>query len=193
MTLFDRMETANRDTVRPLAARMRPRTLDEFVGQSHIVAPGKLLRRMLEADRISSVVFYGPPGTGKTSLAELIARHTKRVFRSLNAAASGVKELRELLDKARADVSTGGQRTVLFIDELHHFNKQQQNVLLPDVEEGIVALVAATTSNPFFSLIAPLLSRSQIFELQPLAVDDVVKLLERALADSVRGLGSKKM
>src|SRR5580704_15359644 len=184
MALFDRLEAANRDAVRPLAARMRPRTLDEFVGQSHILAPGKLLRRMLEADRISSVVFYGPPGTGKTSLAELIAKHTRRTFRSLNAAAAGVKELREVLDKARDDVSAGGQRTVLFIDELHHFNKQQQNVLLPDVEEGIVALVAATTANPFFSLIAPLLSRSQIFELRPLEVDDVIKLLERALTDS---------
>lgn len=193
MALFDRMEAANRDAVRPLAARMRPRTLDEFVGQSHLLAPGKLLRRMLEADRISSVVFYGPPGTGKTSLAELIAKHTRRTFRSLNAAASGVKELREVLDKAREDVSTGGQRTVLFIDELHHFNKQQQNVLLPDVEEGVVALVAATTANPFFSLIAPLLSRSQIFELQPLSVDDVQPLLRQALADSVRGLGSRKV
>lgn len=193
MALFDRLEAANRESVRPLAARMRPRSLDEFVGQTHILAPGKLLRRMLEADRITSVVFYGPPGTGKTSLAELIAKHTKRTFRSLNAAASGVKELREVLDKAREDVSTGGQRTVLFIDELHHFNKQQQNVLLPDVEEGVVALVAATTANPFFSLIAPLLSRSQIFELQPLSVDDVAKLLERSLTDSVRGLGSKKI
>ena len=193
MALFDRLEAANRDSVRPLAARMRPRTLDEFAGQSHIVSPGKLLRRMLEADRISSVVFYGPPGTGKTSLAELIAKHTKRTFRSLNAAAAGVKELRDILDKAREDVSTGGQRTVLFIDELHHFNKQQQNVLLPDVEEGVVALVAATTANPFFSLIAPLLSRSQIFELKPLEIDDVVKLLNRAVTDSVRGLGSKKV
>lgn len=193
MALFDRLEAGNRESVRPLAARMRPRNLDEFVGQQHILAPGKLLRRMLEADRVSSVVFYGPPGTGKTSLAELIAKHTRRTFRSLNAAAAGVKELREILDKARDDVSVGGQRTVLFIDELHHFNKQQQNVLLPDVEEGIVALVAATTANPFFALISPLLSRSQIFELQPLANTDVTTLLSRALADSVRGLGSKKV
>ena len=192
MGLFDRLESENRESVRPLAARMRPRTLDEFVGQKQILAPGKLLRRMLEADRISSVVFYGPPGTGKTSLAELIAKHTRRTFRSLNAAAAGVKELREVLDQAREAVSTGGQRTVLFIDELHHFNKQQQNVLLPDVEDGIVALVAATTANPFFALIAPLLSRSQIFELQPLSIEDVVELLARSLKDSVRGLGSKK-
>ena len=193
MALFDRLEAEHRETVRPLAARMRPRTLDEFVGQQHILSPGKLLRRMLEADRISSVVFYGPPGTGKTSLAELIARHTRRTFRSLNAVTAGVKELREVLDKAREDVSTGGQRTVLFIDELHHFNKQQQNVLLPDVEEGIVSLVAATTGNPFFVLISPLLSRSQIFQLQPLSVADVAKLLDRSLKDSVRGLGAKKV
>ena len=193
MALFDRLEAEHRNAVRPLAARMRPRTLDEFVGQRHILAPGKLLRRMLEADRISSVVFYGPPGTGKTSLAELIAKNTRRSFRSLNAAAAGVKELREVLDKARDDVSTGGQRTVLFIDELHHFNKQQQNVLLPDVEEGVVSLVAATTSNPFFALISPLLSRSQIFELQPLSTDDVAGLLEVALKDSVRGLGARKV
>lgn len=193
MALFDRLEAANRNAVRPLAARMRPRTLDEFAGQQHILAPGKLLRRMLESDRISSVVFYGPSGTGKTSLAELIARHTRRTFRSLNAASAGVKELREALDQAREDVSTGGLRTVLFIDELHHFNKQQQNVLLPDVEEGVVALVAATTANPFFSLIAPLLSRSQIFEMQPLSVADVEQLLQRALTDSVRGLGSQKV
>ena len=193
MALFDRLEAEQRESVRPLAARMRPRTLDEFLGQRHILAPGKLLRRMLEADRISSVVFYGPPGTGKTSLAELIARHTRRTFRSLNAAAAGVKELREVLDKARDDISTGGRRTVLFIDELHHFNKQQQNVLLPDVEEGIVSLVAATTANPFFALISPLLSRSQIFELQPLGVDDVVQLLQRSLSDTVRGLGARNV
>lgn len=191
MALFDRLEAEKREAVRPLAARMRPRSLDEFVGQQHILAPGKLLRRLLEADRISSVVFYGPPGTGKTSLAELIARHTRRVFRSLNAAAAGVKELRDVLDKARNDVSSGGPRTVLFIDELHHFNKTQQNVLLPDVEEGIVSLVAATTANPFFALIAPLLSRSQIFELQPLSVEDIASLLQRALKDVQRGLGSR--
>ncbi|MFO1042891.1 MAG: replication-associated recombination protein A [Planctomycetaceae bacterium] len=193
MALFDRLEAENRAAVRPLAARMRPRSLDEFVGQQHFLAPGKLLRRLLEADRISSVVFYGPPGTGKTSLAELIARHTRRIFRSLNAAAAGVKELREVLDKARADVSAGGPRTVLFIDELHHFNKTQQNVLLPDVEDGVVALVAATTANPFFALIAPLLSRSQIFELQPLSVDDISGLIRRALNDRERGLGSRQV
>ena len=193
MALFDRLEAEHREAVRPLAARMRPRSLDEFVGQQHFLGPGKLLRRLLESDRVSSLVFYGPPGTGKTSLAELIAKHTKRTFRSLNAAAAGVKELREVLDQARNDVASGGQRTVLFIDELHHFNKQQQNVLLPDVEEGVVALVAATTANPFFALISPLLSRSQIFELQPLTVEDIVTLLHRALQDSTRGLGQHRV
>jgi len=189
MALFDRLEAGNRAAVRPLAARMRPQSLEEFVGQQHFLAPGKLLRRLLDADRVSSVIFYGPPGTGKTSLAELIARHTRRKFCALNAAASGVKELRDLLDRARQDVSSGGPRTVLFIDELHHFNKTQQNVLLPDVEEGIVSLVAATTANPFFALISPLLSRSQIFELKPLTAADVLVVLKRALADPNRGLG----
>uniref|UniRef100_A0A7C2NYF4 Replication-associated recombination protein A n=1 Tax=Schlesneria paludicola TaxID=360056 RepID=A0A7C2NYF4_9PLAN len=189
MGLFDQVEAAHRQAVKPLAARMRPQSLDEFVGQRHLLGPGQLLRRLLDADRIVSVVFYGPPGTGKTSLAELIARHTRRKFVAVNAAASGVKELRDLLDAARNAVETGGRPTVLFIDELHHFNKQQQNVLLPDVENGVVSLVAATTANPFFALIAPLLSRSQIFELQPLSAEDVRMVLDRALTDRVRGLG----
>jgi putative ATPase len=193
MSLFDRVEADNRRNVRPLAARMRPRSLDEVVGQQQWLGPGKLLRRMLDADRIASVVFYGPPGTGKTTLAELIARHTRRHFRALNAAAAGVKELRDLLDQARDTVSTGGRPTVLFIDELHHFNKQQQNILLPDVEEGIVSLVAATTANPFFALIAALLSRSQIIELTPLSVDEIVTLLQRALTDRERGLGQRQV
>jgi putative ATPase len=190
MSLFARAEAENRAAVKPLAARMRPQTLAEFVGQQHLLAPGKLLRRLIETDRLGSIVLYGPPGTGKTSLAELIAKHTKRTFRTLNAAASGVKELREILDRARGDVETSGARTVLFIDELHHFNKTQQQILLPDVEEGIVALIAATTANPFFALIAPLLSRSQIFELQPLRREDIQTLLQRALTDKQRGLGA---
>lgn len=193
MSLFSRLETSNRDAVKPLAARMRPRSLAEFVGQQHLLAPGKLLRRMIDADRLSSVVFYGPPGTGKTSLAELLAKHTMRKFVAVNAAAAGVKELRDLLDVARNAVESGGPSSVLFIDELHHFNKTQQNVLLPDVENGIVSLVAATTSNPFFALIAPLLSRSQIFELKPLEPADVKTVLQRALKDSERGLGNLKV
>lgn len=193
MGLFDRLEARQRDAAKPLAARMRPRSIDEYVGQQHILGPGKLLRRLLDADRLQSVVFYGPPGTGKTSLAEIIARHTRRTFRAMNAAAAGVKELREILDAVREAVSVGGPRTVLFIDELHHFNKQQQNVLLPDVENGIIALVAATTVNPFFALIAPLVSRSQIFELLPLSIEDLETLNRRALGDSERGLGELKL
>lgn len=193
MALFDRLEADQREAVKPLAARMRPRTLQEFVGQTHLLAPGKLLRRMLDADRISSVVFYGPPGIGKTSLAQLIALHTRRTFVAVNAAAAGVKELREVLDRARGSVETGGPPTVLFIDELHHFNKAQQSVLLPDVEAGIVSLVAATTANPFFALISPLLSRSQVFELQPLTPQDVRTVLERAVVDRERGLGKRQI
>ena len=193
MGLFDVQEQAERDRVKPLAARMRPRSLEEFTGQQHFLGEGKLLRRMLQADRLSSVIFYGPPGTGKTSLAELIAGHTRAHFSRLNAAAVGVKELRAALDEARQRLETSGRKTVLFVDELHRFNKAQQDVLLPDVEEGIVCLVAATTQNPFFSLVSPLVSRSQIFEFQRLTQADVESLLRRALADRERGLGSHEV
>lgn len=193
MGLFDQQEREVRETARPLAARMRPRTLDEFAGQQHFLAPGKLLRRMLEADRLGSVIFYGPPGTGKTSLAELIAQHTKSKFLRLNAASAGVKDVRAALDEARQALETSGKRTVLFIDELHHFNKTQQDVLLPDVEEGIVTLIGATTQNPFFSLVSPLVSRSRVFEFKPLEREEVLALLRRALADRERGLGSRKV
>ena len=191
MGLFDRQEREAREQVRPLAARMRPRTLDEFTGQQHFLGPGKLLRRMLEADRLGSVILYGPPGTGKTSLAELIARHTKSQFTRLNAASAGVKDVRTALDEARQELETSGRRTVLFIDELHHFNRTQQDVLLPDVEEGIVTLIGATTQNPFFSLVSPLVSRSRVFEFKPLERSDILTLLKRALADSDRGLAGR--
>jgi putative ATPase len=187
--LFDQHEAQHLDAAKPLAARMRPRTLDEFTGQQHFLGEGKLLRRMLQADRISSVIFYGSPGTGKTSLAEIIAKHTKSVFVSLNAASSGVKELREVLEAARTRLKTGGQRTLLFVDELHHFNKTQQDVLLPDVESGVVRLIGATTSNPFFALVSPLVSRSQVFEFRSLSREDVLGLMQRALTDRERGLG----
>ena len=187
--LFEQAETANLDRARPLAARMRPRNLDEFVGQQHFLGPGQLLRRILDADRLSSAIFYGPPGTGKTSLAELIAGQTECVFERLNAAAAGVKELRELLESARDRLATGERRTLLFVDELHHFNRTQQDVLLPDVESGVVRLIGATTANPFFSLVSPLVSRSQIFEFQPLQPDDIRRLLQRALTDTEQGLG----
>ncbi|MEE9294374.1 MAG: replication-associated recombination protein A [Phycisphaerae bacterium] len=168
---------------------MRPRTLDEFVGQEHFVGPGKLLRRMLDADRLTSAVFYGPPGTGKTVLAHIIAQMSSAHFDEVNAASVGVKEIREILAAARERLETGGQRSVLFIDELHRFNRAQQDVLLSDVENGVVILLAATTENPFFAINTPLLSRSQIFEFQPLSVENVEQLLHRALADSERGLG----
>lgn len=193
MGLFDRQEQQHRQRAEPLAARMRPRTLDEYVGQQHFLGEGKLLRRMLQADRIQSVIFYGPPGTGKTSLAELIATSTKAHFARLNAAAAGVKELRAVLDEARDRLSASGRPTVLFVDELHRFNRTQQEVLLPDVESGVVRLIGATTQNPFFSLVSPLVSRSQIFEFQPLTGEDIRQLLDRALVDDERGLGQHRV
>ena len=190
MGLFDQIEADNLEAAKPLAARMRPRTLDEFAGQQHFIGDGQLLRRILAADRLSSVIFYGPPGTGKTSLAEVIAGQTKSVFSRLNAASAGVKELRELLDKARDRLAADGQRTLLFVDELHHFNRTQQDVLLPDVESGVVRLIGATTANPFFSLVSPLVSRSQVFEFKPVGSAEVRAVLERALSDPERGLGT---
>jgi putative ATPase len=188
MDLFAEHRAANRLQARPLAARMRPRTLDEFVGQEHFLGPGKLLRRMLLADRLSSVIFYGPPGTGKTALAHVIANHTKSRFKPLNAVAAGTKEVRELLADARAHLEHDGERTILFIDELHRFNRSQQDVLLPDVEDGVVILIGATTQNPFFAVNSPLLSRSQIFTFEPLSREHVKELIRRALADKERGL-----
>ena len=169
---------------------MRPRTLDEFVGQKHFIGEGKLLRRSLEADRLTSAVFYGPPGTGKTTLAKVIAATTRSHFDAVNAAAVGVKEIRDILNKARERLETGGQRTILFIDELHRFNRAQQDVLLGDVEQGIVIFIGATTENPFFAINAPLVSRSQIFQFEPLSEDDIKTLLRRAATDSDQGLGS---
>lgn len=189
MNLFAAEEEGHREKARPLAARMRPRTLDEFVGQRHILGEGKLLRRMLDADRIGSVIFYGPPGIGKTSLAELIAKHTQRRFRRLNATGAGVKDVRELLAEADKYLTAHGQQTVVFIDELHRFSRSQQDILLPDVEAGTISLIGATTANPFFSLVAPLISRSQIFEFQELSNADLLELLNSALQDAKRGLG----
>ncbi|MBI1310925.1 AAA family ATPase [bacterium] len=190
MGLFDTLEASNLEDAKPLAARMRPRSLAEFAGQKHFLGDGKLLRRILEADRLSSVIFYGPPGCGKTSLAELIASQTKSVFARLNAASAGVKEVRALLEQARDRLAADGTRTLLFVDELHHFNRTQQDVLLPDVESGVVRLIGATTENPFFSLVSPLVSRSQVFEFQPVSTDEVLAVLRRALTDRERGLGA---
>src|SRR3989454_6040153 len=169
---------------------MRPRTLEEFVGQEHFLGPGKLLRRLLQADRLGSVIFYGPPGSGKTALAYVIANHTQCQFRPLNAVAAGVKEVRELLVEARTELEDTGRRTILFVDELHRFNRAQQDVLLPDVEEGRVILIGATTQNPFFAINSPLLSRSQIFTFQPLTREQIKILLHAALTDKERGLGN---
>ena len=173
----------------PLAARMRPRTLDEYAGQSHILAPGQLLRRAIEADRVQSLIFYGPPGTGKTSLAQIIANQTRARFERLNGVESNVADMRRVLGGAANRLANTGQPTLLFIDEIHRFNRAQQDVLLPDVESGVVKLIGATTHNPFFFVNSPLVSRSQIFELQSLNRDDLLGLLRRALTDAERGLG----
>jgi len=187
--LFAEQRRKARQAVEPLPVRMRPRTLDEFVGQEHFLGPGKLLRRMLQADRLTSAIFYGPPGTGKTTLAHVIAHHTRAAFEQINAAGAGVKEIREVLERARQRLATNGQRTVLFIDELHRFNRAQQDVLLSDVEDGVVILIGATSENPFFAVNSPLVSRSQIFRFEPLSVEQIELLLRRALADRQRGLG----
>jgi putative ATPase len=175
--------------VQPLAARMRPTALAEFVGQQHFVGEGKLLWRMLEAGRLGSLIFYGPPGTGKTTLARLLAKETESRFRQLSAVTSGVKDVREILEDARNEVAAGGHSTLLMIDEIHRFNRAQQDALLPDVEEGIVILVGITTANPFFAVNDALISRSRVFEFQPLSVDDIKTIIRRALADNERGLG----
>jgi putative ATPase len=177
----------------PLAARMRPRNLDEFSGQKHILAPGQLLRRAIEADRIQSLIFYGPPGTGKTSLAQIIARQTRSKFERLSGVESNVADMRRVLAAAGNRLENTGLSTILFIDEIHRFNKAQQDILLPDVESGVVRLIGATTHNPFFFVNSPLVSRSQIFELRPLTEADLLELLRRALAESGRGLGQMKI
>src|SRR5947208_7118405 len=190
MDLFGDIHKKNLDSAAPLAVRMRPRTLDEFAGQQHFLGPGKLLRRMLEADRLSSVIFYGPPGTGKTTLAQIIAHYSKCYFEQVNAAAVGVKEVRQILDTAKDRLGHTGQRTVLFLDEIHRFNRAQQDILLPDVEAGQIILVGATTENPFFAVNAPLVSRSQIFQFAALDEEQIKHLIRRAIADKERGFGN---
>src|SRR5216684_8843331 len=180
---------AQTDAAAPLAARMRPRSLEEFVGQEHILAPGKLLRRAIEADRLPSVILSGPPGTGKTTLAQIIAEMTQAKFVRLSGVESNVAEMRRVVAAATNRLRTSGKKTIVFVDEIHHFNKTQQDILLPDVESGNLRLIGATTYNPFFYVNSALVSRSQVFRLEPLAPDDLITLMKRALADKERGLG----
>jgi len=187
--LFNRLEKANIDSAAPLAARMRPKSLEEFVGQRHFLGPGRLLTRMLQADRLTSLIFYGPPGVGKTSLAMVIANHTKAKFHYLSAPAASVRDIREVIAAAQDRLATGGGRTMLFIDEIHRFSRAQQDVLLDDVEAGILILIGATTENPYFSINSPLISRSTVFRFEPLGEEDVLGLLRASIADSERGLG----
>jgi putative ATPase len=193
MGLFSESEDRAIRRQAPLAVRMRPQTPEELVGQQHFFGPGKLLRRMIDADRLQSAIFYGPPGTGKTSLAEVIAGRLSAAFEQMNAAMVGVKEVRECLQRAKDRLLTTKQRTVLFLDEVHRFNRAQQDVLLPDVENGVVVLIGATTENPFFALNAPLVSRSQIFKFEPLSEEEIITLLVRAIADKDRGMGRYKL
>ncbi len=188
-TLFSRAEQANIASAAPLAVRMRPRNLDEFAGQGHFIGPEKLLSRMLEADKLSSLIFYGPPGVGKTSLAMVIANCTKAEFHYLSAPAATVKDIRQIITVAKDRLAATGQRTVLFIDEIHRFNRAQQDVLLDDVEAGVLILIGATTENPYFSINSPLISRSTVFRFEPLGEEDILKLLKAAIADKERGLG----
>ena len=189
--LFEEQEDVEAaDSVAPLATRMRPRSLEEFMGQEHILAPGKLLRRAIEADRLPSVIFSGPPGSGKTTLARVIAEMTHAKFIRISGVESNVAEIRRVIAAATNRLRTSGQRTILFIDEIHHFNKAQQDILLPDVESGNLRLIGATTYNPFFYVNSALVSRSQVFRLEPLNVKQLEQLVDRALADKERGLGN---
>ncbi|GMU92901.1 MAG: ATPase AAA [Candidatus Hydrogenedentota bacterium] len=191
--LFEHATAAQARREAPLARRVAPRTIDDLIGQDHILGPGKILRRAIESDRITSLILYGPPGCGKTALARLIAMRTQSAFDNLNAVTSGVKELRALIDAAKARRAQDGRRTIVFIDEIHRFNRAQQDALLPDVENGNIVLIGATTENPFFSVVPPLLSRSQIFELHRLSEAHIVTLLERALRHPESGWGERNI
>ncbi len=193
MDLFDYMKEKHSENESPLASRMRPRTLSEVVGQQHIIGRGRLLYRAIRADKLTSVIFYGPPGTGKTTLARVIANSTNANFRQLNATTSGKKDMEVCVEEARKALGGYGRRTILFIDEIHRFNKSQQDYLLPFVEDGTVILIGATTENPYFEVNSALLSRSTIFELHPLSKEEIAVLLDRAVTDKDRGLGSMKI
>lgn len=189
-SLFSDIEKAQILSNAPLAARMRPKTLDEFIGQRDFVAPDKLLYRMLQAKTLSSLIFYGPPGSGKTSLAAIIANATNAQFFYISAPAAGVSDIRDILSKAKDNLLTQNRKTVLFIDEIHRFNRAQQDVLLNDVENGVIILIGATTENPYFAVNSPLLSRSTIFEFKAIDKNDIIELLKRAIKDKKYGLGA---
>ena len=193
MDLFSQVQEKTLKGKAPLAARLRPVSLDEVVGQEDILGKGKLLRRALEADQLGSLIFYGPPGTGKTSLAYVIAQRTRSHFVKLNAVTSGVSDLRQVIKEGEERLGFHGQGTILFIDEIHRFNKAQQDALLPAVEEGKIVLIGATTENPYFSVNSALLSRSRIFRLQPLTKENIITILQRALQDEERGLGTYRV
>jgi putative ATPase len=192
MDLFDHAAQERMKTDAPLAARMRPRTIDEIIGQAHLIGAGKLLRRAIESDRLfSSLILWGPPGTGKTTLAMAIANSSKAHFEMLNAVLAGVADIRRVVHDARERLRLHHQRTILLVDEIHRFNKAQQDALLPHVENGIVILIGATTQNPYFEIVGPLLSRSRIFQLQPLSNEQTIQLMRRALSDKERGYGAR--
>jgi putative ATPase len=186
-------EPEQTDYHQPLATRMRPDSLDEFTGQEHLVGEGKMLQRMIESGVIGSLIFHGPPSSGKTTLAHVISREIKAAFEVINAVLDGIKELRAVVEKAEKLKKLNGRKTILFVDEIHRWNKAQQDALLPHLESGIITLVGATTENPYYSLVNPLLSRCQLFELYPLQVENVRKMIFRALSDERRGLGDKKI
>ena len=191
--LFEKKTRNKTAATEPLAARMRPRNLDEFVGQKHILGPRKLLTRAVQADRINSLILYGPPGTGKTALAYVISSVSKSHFERINATTSNVDELRRIITRAQQRKALSSEKTILFIDEIHRFNKAQQDVVLPDVEQGNVVLIGATVHNPFFSIVAPLLSRSIVFSLNPLTEQEILTILKNALEDRERGLGKMRL
>lgn len=190
MDLFDYMKSENLKKESPLASRLRPDTLQEIVGQEHILSEGKMLYRAIKADKLSSIILYGPPGTGKTTIAMVIANTTKAGFVQLNATVSGKKDMEEVVNKAESDLGMYGRRTILFVDEIHRFNKAQQDYLLPFVEDGTIVLIGATTENPYFEVNGALLSRSLIFELKPLSKENVKELILRAVRDDKKGMGS---
>lgn len=193
MDLFEYAKSKTLDQESPLASRLRPRTLDEVVGQQHIVGKDKLLYRAIKADKLTSVIFYGPPGTGKTTLAKVIANTTSASFTQINATVAGKKDMETVVKQAQDDLGMYGKKTILFIDEIHRFNKGQQDYLLPFVEDGTLTLIGATTENPYFEVNGALLSRSRIFELKPLEKDDIKQLIYRAVTDSERGMGTYRV